>query len=101
MPRKHGNLYNFDTFPGYGRYFIFNIGRVWLGGIRGHCISKGEMVARARQMTGTAGPKWEEGQPVGGDSRRAERDVNRLSGGRGCVSLWRGLTGRDGGSGEI
>ena len=30
------NLYNFETYPGYGRYFISLIIRVHSGGIRGH-----------------------------------------------------------------
>ena len=30
------NLYNFETYPGYGHYFISLIIRVHSGGIRGH-----------------------------------------------------------------
>ena len=39
---KHGNLYNFAFFLGYGRYFISPISRVWLGGLGGYYISKVE-----------------------------------------------------------
>ena len=36
VPRNHGNLYNFATHPGYGRYFISLISGVHSEGIRGH-----------------------------------------------------------------
>ena len=36
VPSNHGNLYNFETYPGYGPYFISLIIRVHSGGIRGH-----------------------------------------------------------------
>ena len=55
VPIKHGNLYNFATYPVYGRYFISPISMVWSGGIRGHYISKGGTGAHNGRTAGMAG----------------------------------------------
>ena len=75
MPIKHGNLYEFATCPGYGRYFISLIGGVWLRGIIGHYISKGGTGAHSVQKAGTVGHKGDGVRPAGGDGGRA--GVNR------------------------
>ena len=94
MPRTLGKLYNFDTFPGYRRYFISPIGGVWLEGMVRHYISKGgqeRALARRRVRRGLSGR--ETGRSTGKAGRQMDTE-KIFSSGMGYVSLWRGVPGR-------
>ena len=69
-----GNLYDFVTCLGYGRYFISPIGGDWSGGLRGNFILKGGMGVRASL---TSGDKWEGGRPAGGGGGKAADQEDR------------------------